>query len=439
MYEQGHEAISKRQLQIIAENMALVMAGPDEGPTDGSLTPAAATARAVDDRADAGLVVATPSELQGGDEEAGDGEEVGDPLLLEMKRKAKLRLERARVMEQGSSSSAALPHGAGTDRSPESRPRVTGQGSSSPAALPHRSLGPGAPGPEAVGLPAPPTVTRSVSSDSEATPRMETLMTGRDGRAAPTRTNEHQSEGWTGPGRGEQPVSPRQDASQDKRRPGPQGQTRSTHDEGVAVVQMPPRPLSADTADFSEEGGVMPATARDRAGTLSPRDLGAQAIVPPAPVPQGVPQGADGAAADMMDADARMPSTSDADSSAAACSPPTLTLPSGNDGLDQTRNGGRYSQDGIEGLGDPMAVAAVDNGRAQDSWLQHNAAVEAHTPKPESLNHKSMPHNPVVDAHTPPPASLNHDARPGKHACMHINIHTCTYAYIHTHTHRWRP
>ena len=184
---------------------------------------------------------------------------------------------------------------------------------------------------------------------------------------------------------------------------------------------------------------MTPATARDRAGTLSPRDLGAQASVPPAPVPQGVPQGADGAAADMMDADARMPSPSDADSSAAACSPPTLTLPSGNDGLDQTRNGGRYSQDGIEGLGDPMAVAAVDNGRAQDSWLQHNAAVEAHTPKPESLNHKSMPHNPVVDAHTPPPASLNHDARPGKHACMHINIHTCTYAYIHTHTHRWRP
>ena len=435
MYEQGHEAISKRQLQIIAENMALVMAGPDEGPTDGSLTPAAATARAVDDRADAGLVVATPSELQGGDEEAGDGEEVGDPLLLEMKRKAKLRLERARVMEQGSSSSAALPHGAGTDKSPESRPRVMGQGSSSPAALPHHNLGPGAPVPEAVGLPAPPTVTRSVSSDGEATPRMENLMTGRDGRAARSSTNEHHSEGWTGPGCGEQPVSPPQDASQDKRRPGPQGQKRSTHDEGVAVVQMPPRPLSADTADFSEEGGVMPATARDRAGTLGPRDLGAQASVPPAPVPQGT----DGAAADMMDADARMPSPSDADSSAAACSPPTLTLPPGNDGLDQTRNGGRSSQDGIEGLGDPMAVAAVDNVRAQDGWLQHNAAVEAHTPKPETLNHKSMPHTPVVGAHAPPPASLTHDARPGKHACMHINIHTCTYTYIYTHTHRWRP
>jgi hypothetical protein len=100
-YDEGHAGIVKRQEEVMAQNMALVMGGVgEEGASEwGDLEGGEVqddVAAALPHKHDRIAPAADGLE----DEESGN-EEGSDPLLAEMKRKAKLRAKRARALEAG--------------------------------------------------------------------------------------------------------------------------------------------------------------------------------------------------------------------------------------------------------------------------------------------------------------------------------------------------
>jgi len=132
-YDEGHVGIMKRQDQILAENMALVMGAGEErggGGDDMLLDDEGAGADA-----DPGKELAAAAPPRGGlsqeprtgtekeEEEEEEEEEELDPLMAEMRRKARLRAQRARAQEKAE----VVPAISGP---PDSRPReLDGQGS----------------------------------------------------------------------------------------------------------------------------------------------------------------------------------------------------------------------------------------------------------------------------------------------------------------------
>jgi hypothetical protein len=116
-YEEGHEGITKRQDQIIAENMALVL-GADAGSSSGAVRDGEDDDSTLFADLDgtavqpAAALVAPTGLTHHVEENENSVVEELDPLMAEMKQKAKLRAQHARALEEANVPSvflAALP------------------------------------------------------------------------------------------------------------------------------------------------------------------------------------------------------------------------------------------------------------------------------------------------------------------------------------------
>ena len=97
-YEEGHAGIIKRQEEVMAQNMALVMGVGDEGASEWDELDGGGEQDVVAEAPAAKPASIAPVAF-GAEDEDSENEEELDPLMAEMKRKARLRAKRARGLE----------------------------------------------------------------------------------------------------------------------------------------------------------------------------------------------------------------------------------------------------------------------------------------------------------------------------------------------------
>ena len=269
-YDEGHAGIVKRQEEVMAQNMALVMGGVgDEGASEwGDLE----GGQVQDDVAAAlpykhGRIAPAADGLE--DEESGN-EEGSDPLLAEMKRKAKLRAKRAKALEAGAVVHEISPrkdtvsdadHVRGDARS--QAPHL--KSGKADVVRPRSDI-------EAGREPDRVKVAHRSMDAEEVTPRLSPRALVKRDASHPVRPGQDPAAGMlaqrdvvTGPGttmshQSTTDLRGRMDADPDPFSPRiPPAAKKQTRDDDVLVLKMPPRPFSASTMTSrsqSDAGGA---------------------------------------------------------------------------------------------------------------------------------------------------------------------------------------